>query len=83
MSSLSDYLIECRQLRGVGVEETSYYPALKALLDAAGKELKPPVVFVQHPKGVEGSQPDGGLFPANHLPKAGQVGLPFDDPNAR
>ena len=80
MDALETYLRGCQQARGVGVPETSYYPYLKTLIDAAGENLKPRVCFVQHPTGRQGSMPDGGLFPANQLPKPGQQGLPFEVP---
>lgn len=61
MDALQEYLRECASTHGFGVAETSHYPALKKLIDAAGKELKPHVVCIINPKGSEGNQPDGGL----------------------
>jgi hypothetical protein len=60
---VEDYVRELRDIRrsGSGVPETSYYPALKALLDSAGATLKPKVrciVHVSHGAGF----PDIGLF---------------------
>lgn len=48
---LEDYLRELRDIRrsGSAVPETSYYPALAALLDAVGSTLKPKVCCKVNP----------------------------------
>jgi hypothetical protein len=83
MEALEVYLRACTQARQFGVQETSYYAALKDLCDSAGAELKPKVVYIINPKGHERSLPDGALVPANHLPKPGQEGLPFEEDSKR
>src|SRR5687768_7532873 len=64
MSLLERYLAELRDIRSTGaaVKETSYYPALSALLNEAGKTLKPRVRCIMHPKNRGAGLPDGGLF---------------------
>lgn len=55
-------------LRGA-TNETSGYPALANLLDAAGRTLKPKVRCVIHPKNQGAGIPDGGLFTPDQLKK--------------
>lgn len=45
MHLIETFLREVRTIRdsGAGVAETSYYPAVSALLNAAGRDLRPPV----------------------------------------
>jgi hypothetical protein len=64
MSLLERYLAELRDIRSTGaaVKETSYYPALSALLNEVGKTLKPRVRCIMHPKNRGAGLPDGGLF---------------------
>jgi hypothetical protein len=68
---LEDYLRELRDIRrsGSAVPETSYYPALIALLDAVGATLKPKVRCVAHPSHGAGI-PDIGLFTPDQFQKA-------------
>lgn len=47
---------------GVAVKETSYYPYLANLLDAAGKRLKPRVRCIIHPRSIGAGLPDGALI---------------------
>ncbi len=65
---------------GGGVAETSYYPALANLFNAAGKSLKPKVRCVMNLRNLGAGMPDGGLFTpdqfqrqADGAPKAGQL----------
>lgn len=67
---VEDYIRELRDIRssGSGVPETSYYPALAALLNAVGATLKPKVrciVHVSHGAGI----PDVGLFTPDQFQK--------------
>ena len=62
-----DLLLDgCAQVRGAGAgtAETSFYPALKAALDAAGAQLKPSIFALHHPTGRHAGIPDFGLFEA-------------------
>ena len=56
---------------GVGVPETSGYPALANLLNAVGDSLKPKITAVIHPANNGAGIPDGGLFSAKELKKDG------------
>ena len=62
-SPLSLYLDEVQRIRqtGAGTGETSYYPAIEAVMNAVGGGLKPRVFCLHHPSG-EGGIPDFGLF---------------------
>ena len=70
MSYLVDFLKACGKVHqtGAAVPETSYYPALDALLSGMGASETPPVYAVTHVsgRGGEGSRnsgiPDLGLF---------------------
>ena len=68
MQPLETYLQDLAQVRvsGANVKELSFYPALKDLLDAAGKELKPKVQSVLSIKNQGAGMPDGGLFTASN-----------------
>jgi len=66
MHPLEIYLTDIRSLRGA-TKETSGYPALAGLLDAAGHALKPKVRCVIHPKNAGAGIPDGGLFTPDQL----------------
>ncbi|MEI8374125.1 MAG: type ISP restriction/modification enzyme [Planctomycetota bacterium] len=79
---LEDYLAELKAIHGMGggVAETSYYPALSTLFNAAGKALKPKVRCVMNLRNLGAGMPDGGLFTpdqfqrqADGAPKAGQL----------
>ncbi len=62
-SVLDLYLDEVRRVRALkaGTAETSYYPALGALLNGVGGQLRPRVFCLHHPSGDAGI-PDFGLF---------------------
>ena len=66
MHPLETYLAEIATLRGA-TKETSGYPALANLLNAAGHTLKPRVRCVIHPKNSGAGIPDGGLFTPDQL----------------
>ncbi len=66
---VADYLHDLHRSLGVGVPETSGYPALRNLLNAVGDTLKPKINAVMHPKDTGANQPDGGLFSAKELSK--------------
>ena len=63
------YLSDLHQSLGVGVPETSGYPALRNLLNAVGDTLKPKIGAVLHPSNSGAGLPDGGLFAARDLKK--------------
>ncbi|MGC2110150.1 MAG: N-6 DNA methylase [Candidatus Korobacteraceae bacterium] len=50
---------------GVGVKETSYYPAIANLFNALGKNLKPRVRCIVHPHSIGAGLPDGALITAD------------------
>ena len=68
---LEDYLRELRDIRRSGspVPETSYYPALAALLDTVGTTLRPKVRCIVNPSHGAGI-PDVGLFTPDQFQKA-------------
>jgi hypothetical protein len=66
MHPLETYLSEIAALRGA-TKETSGYPALANLLNAAGHTLKPKVRCIIHPKNSGAGIPDGGLFTPDQL----------------
>jgi len=65
------YFNELHASLGVGVPETSGYPALANLLNAVGGTLKPKITAVIHPANSGAGIPDGGLFSAKELRKYG------------
>ena len=66
-TALTTYLSELVDIRGPGVKETSFYPALSNLLNTVGSELRPKVKCVIHPSGKGAGLPDGALFTADQL----------------
>ncbi len=68
---LETYLAECRAIRttGANVAETSYYPALAALLNEVGRHLKPKVRCFMGLKDQGAGMPDGGLFTESQFAK--------------
>jgi hypothetical protein len=68
---VADYLADLYQSLGLGVPETSGYPALRNLLNAVGDSLKPKIAAVLHPANTGAGLPDGGLFSAKELKKHG------------
>lgn len=71
MNPLETYLQEIYEIHSTGanVKELSFYPALKDLLNAAGKELKPKVQSVMSMRNQGAGMPDGGLFTASQVRK--------------
>ena len=71
-SILDLYLDEVRRARatGAGTAETSYYPAIATLLNAAGSGLRPRVYCLHHPSGKAGI-PDFGLFEQSQFKRDG------------
>ncbi len=67
MDALERYLGAVAATRPAGVKETSFYPALKSLFDAAGAALKPRVQCVLHPAGKGAGIPDAGFFTPDQL----------------
>ncbi|HMQ32468.1 MAG TPA: N-6 DNA methylase [Chloroflexaceae bacterium] len=76
MDIVAAYLRDLREIRSSGsaVKETSYYPALAALLNAVGAGLRPRVRCVLTLKNRGAGIPDGGLFTADQIGR----GLPAD-----
>ncbi|WP_147472661.1 type ISP restriction/modification enzyme [Streptomyces triticirhizae] len=66
------------QRSGVGVPETSYYGSLERLLSGVGKSCSPEIAAVMHPGNVGAGIPDGGLFSAHQLSRAGGKQSAFD-----
>ena len=68
---LAIYLNDCRSRRGTGATtaETSLYPPLEALLNAAGHALKPRVRCFMSLKNQGAGLPDGGLFTPDQIPR--------------
>lgn len=62
---------------GAGVPETSYYGALERLLNAVGETTTPNITAVLHPGDVGAGIPDGGLFAAHQLRRAGGATAAF------
>ena len=82
---LETYLTELRSthLLRAATDETSGYPALKALLDAAGEGLKPKVRCVIQLANRGAGLPDGGLFTAEQFRRADGGGWPQGQAPAR
>jgi hypothetical protein len=68
---LANYLNDCRSCRGTGATtgETSLYPPLEALFNAAGQTLKPRVRCFMSLKNQGAGLPDGGLFTPDQIPR--------------
>ncbi len=67
---LETYLRDLREIKSTGsaLPETSYYPALRELLNSVGATLKPKVrcvIHISHGAGI----PDGGLFTPDQFQK--------------
>jgi hypothetical protein len=75
---LAPFLADIRSTlsTGANTKETSFYPAIRDLLNAAGTYLKPSVFAVMNLKNQGGGLPDGGLFSIDQFPKQG---LPTGD----
>jgi hypothetical protein len=67
------YLAKLTEIRASGhaTNETSYYPAIEALLAEIGKRMKPRVLPVLQLKNRGADHPDGGLFTQDQLKKSG------------
>ncbi len=65
------YFAQLHASLGVGVPETSGYPALANLLNSVGDSLKPKISAVIHPANNGAGIPDGALFSAKELRKHG------------
>jgi Type ISP C-terminal specificity domain/N-6 DNA Methylase len=63
--TVADYLTDLRAIRSTGsaTAETSYYPPLDRLLNAAGQKLKPTILFSTQLRNQGAGMPDGGFFP--------------------
>jgi hypothetical protein len=74
-------LTDCRSRHATGAttKETSLYPPLEALLNAAGNNLKPRARCFMGLKNQGAGMPDGGLFTPDQImrgaeePPAGQI----------
>ncbi|MBN1459886.1 MAG: DNA methyltransferase, partial [Armatimonadetes bacterium] len=77
MHPLEAYLREVRDIRssGGGVEETSYYGPLAALLNTAGAALSPRVRCIVNVRNLGAGVPDGGFFTTDQFPRVSS-----DDP---
>jgi hypothetical protein len=66
---IESYLEKLAEIRASGhaTDETSYYPAIEALLAELGKTLRPRVVPVLQLKNRGAGLPDGGLFSQDQL----------------
>jgi len=73
VNPLETYLRDLREIKSTGsaLPETSYYPALRELLNATGATLKPKVRCVIH-IGHGAGFPDGGLFTPDQFQKGAE-----------
>lgn len=64
MQPLEAYLRDLHALHasGAATAETSYYSAIKALVDAVGEMLRPPVRCITNPASLGSGIPDLGLY---------------------
>jgi hypothetical protein len=78
MHPLERYLRAVREIRdsGAGVAETSYYPALSALLNEAGAALRPAVRCIINLANRGAGIPDGGFFTPDQLPRGAEGEAP-------
>ena len=72
---LETYLTDCLATRATGANapETSFYPALSALLNEVGRHLKPRVRCVMGLKNHGAGMPDGGLFTESQFRRRGDA----------
>ena len=63
--TVHQYVADLRAIRSTGsaTAETSFYPPVSQLLNAAGQGLKPPVLFSTQLRNQGAGMPDGGFFP--------------------
>lgn len=68
---LETYLASLAEIRAsaAGTKETSYYPALHALLNEVGKDFKPKVRCILQLANHGAGNPDGGLYTADQFQK--------------
>lgn len=68
---LETYLRALHRIHATGgaTDETSYYPPLGALLNAAGADLDPSVRCVMNPSGHGAGLPDGAFFTEGQIQK--------------
>jgi len=66
---LEAYLRALHRIHATGgaTDETSYYPPLERLLEAAGEDLSPTVQCVMNPSGHGAGLPDGAFFTAGQI----------------
>ncbi len=71
MHPLEKYLTSVAEIRasGAGTKETSYYPAMHALLNEVGKDLKPRVRCILQLANRGAGNPDGGLYTPDQFQK--------------
>lgn len=69
MRPLTAYLTQLQVVRATrsNTAETSFYPALRDLLNAVGRRLRPQVTCVMNLRNVGAGLPDGGLFTADQF----------------
>lgn len=67
MHPFERYIRELNDTRYVGVKETSFYPALQALINDVGQTLSPKVRCILHPASQGAGIPDGGLYTSDQL----------------
>ncbi len=75
MNFLRTYLSELQTIHssGMGVKETSYYPAVSTLFNAVGKTLRPGVRCIINLKNSGAGIPDGGFFTSDQFSKTGEA----------
>jgi hypothetical protein len=63
--TVAQYIADIRAIRSTGsaTAETSFYPPLDRLFNAAGETLKPAVLFSTQVRNSGAGIPDGGFFP--------------------
>ena len=63
--TVAQYVADLRAIRNTGsaTAETSFYPPLDRLFNAAGDTLKPKVLFSNQLRSQGAGMPDGGFFP--------------------
>ena len=77
--TVAAYIADLRAIRNTGsaTAETSFYPPLDRLLNAAGATLKPPVLFSTQLRDQGAGLPDGGFFPKPRRSPATPSPRPF------
>lgn len=77
-----EYVRDLRAIRATGsaTAETSFYPPLDRLLNAAGATLKPPVLFSTQLRDQGAGLPDGGFFPKPRRSRRNTEPPPLQNP---